>query len=233
MRRRPSVATVIATIALIVSLSGTAMATVIVTKNNQVAAHTIAGANAPPGGNKNLISGSVGTSDLHSGAVTIGKLASNSVNSSKVANGSLTGSDLKLPDVSTKLGLRFAHGLATPGNDAAFFTDNVWTLTGHCIDDGGGNTHATIEMSKTFSGSGGLLSVNGSAGERFTVTATTLLAATPSSNLTQVRGGDFSAVFLPGSSILEYPLAGRVLAGVDNEDFSVPTCVFMFNGTSG
>src|SRR5207342_1247747 len=75
MRRRPSVATVIATIALIVSLSCTAMATVIVTKNNQVAAHTIAGANAPPGGNKNLISGSVGTSDLHSGAVTIGKLA--------------------------------------------------------------------------------------------------------------------------------------------------------------
>lgn len=78
VRRRPSAAFIVATLALFVSLSGTAMAAVIITSNGQVAAHTIAGARAPSGDNKNLIAGSVGTTDLHAGSVTPAKLAADS-----------------------------------------------------------------------------------------------------------------------------------------------------------
>jgi len=70
MRKQPSLATVVAFLALFISMTGTALAAVIITSNDQVAAHTIAGANAPAGDNENLISGSVGTSDLHGNAVT-------------------------------------------------------------------------------------------------------------------------------------------------------------------
>jgi hypothetical protein len=72
---------VVALVALFFSLSGTALAAVIVTPNSQVAAHVIAGANAPTGDNKNLVPGSVGTSDPRAAAVTSGKLAPNSVGS--------------------------------------------------------------------------------------------------------------------------------------------------------
>jgi hypothetical protein len=58
------------------SVAGNAAAAVIITANNQVAAHTIAGANAPSGDNHNLIAGSVGTADLHAGAVTATQLSS-------------------------------------------------------------------------------------------------------------------------------------------------------------
>jgi len=83
--RRPSAALVVAVLALFVSLSGTALAAVVITSNHQVAAHTIAGANGPAGDNKNLVPGSVGSPDLHSNAVT----------SAAVANDSLTGADVK------------------------------------------------------------------------------------------------------------------------------------------
>jgi len=84
VRKRPSLATVLSIVALFVSMTGTAMAAVIVTSNHQVAAHTIAGANAPSGDNENLIPGSVGTADLHE----------NAVSGAKVAKDSLTGADI-------------------------------------------------------------------------------------------------------------------------------------------
>lgn len=87
--RKPSLATVLAALALFVSLSGTAMAAVIITSNSQVAAHTIAGARAPSGDNQNLISRSVGTSDLHTSAVT----------GTKIANGAVGTSKLNLPSI--------------------------------------------------------------------------------------------------------------------------------------
>lgn len=75
MRRRPSPATVLSALALFVSLSGTAVASIVITKNDQVGPHTIAGANAPTGDTQNLIRGSVGSRDLHKGAVTAQKIS--------------------------------------------------------------------------------------------------------------------------------------------------------------
>ena len=78
VRRHLGFANVVAWLALVIALGGTAVASVLITSNSQVAAHTIAGANAPSGDNRNLIGGSVGTSDLHNGAVSPAKLAANS-----------------------------------------------------------------------------------------------------------------------------------------------------------
>ena len=71
--RRPSPALIVAIIALIVSLTGTAWA--------------VSGA---------LKKNSVGSRQLKSKSVTTGKIASNAVNGSKVANSSLTGDDINL-----------------------------------------------------------------------------------------------------------------------------------------
>ncbi len=98
MRKRPPLATTLVLVAVFISLTGTAMAAVIVSSNHQVAAHTIAGTNAPVGDNENLISGSVGTSDLHGNALT----------GSKVADDGLTGADI---DEST---LRVSSVIARP-----------------------------------------------------------------------------------------------------------------------
>src|SRR6266542_2494669 len=98
MRKQPSLATVVAFLALFISMTGTALAAVIITSNDQVAAHTIAGANAPAGDNETLISGSVGTSDLHGNAVT----------GAKVANDGLTGADIN------EATLRLSNVIANP-----------------------------------------------------------------------------------------------------------------------
>lgn len=100
MRNHLSLATVLATLALFVSLSGTAAAAVIISSNHQVAAHTIAGANAPRGDNQNLIAGSVGTKDLHDNAVTGAKVKDGSLTGTDLANGSVSTSKLKLPKIS-------------------------------------------------------------------------------------------------------------------------------------
>lgn len=95
-----------------ISVSGTAVAAVIISKNGQVAAHTIAGAQAPNGDKQNIITGSLGTSDLHTGAVTGSKLGADAVTGSKVKNGSLTGADLATGSVGP-------GKLALPGFSAA------------------------------------------------------------------------------------------------------------------
>jgi hypothetical protein len=80
---------VLSLIAVIIAASGTAVAatTVIVTKNQQVASHVIAGADAPKGDNKNIISGSIGSTDLHAGSVTAPKLNLPKFNVSMPDNG--------------------------------------------------------------------------------------------------------------------------------------------------
>lgn len=75
--RRPSPALVVAIIALIAALGGTAWAASSLPKN------------------------SVGTKQLKNGAVTTGKIANNAVNGSKVKNGSLTGADINLEKLGT------------------------------------------------------------------------------------------------------------------------------------
>lgn len=73
--RASATALVISVLALATSLAGNTLAAVIISSNHQVAAGTIAGTDAPTGDNKNLIAGSVGSTDLHSGAVTPAKLS--------------------------------------------------------------------------------------------------------------------------------------------------------------
>jgi len=75
MRTRRSPATIIALVSLFISLSGTAVAAVIITSNSQIAANTIAGHSGKASLKKNIIAGSVGTTDLHNKSVTEGKLA--------------------------------------------------------------------------------------------------------------------------------------------------------------
>jgi hypothetical protein len=72
---RPSFTLVVAFIALMASVGGNAAAAIVISSNSQVAAHTIAGANAPAGDHQNLIASSVGTTDIHNGAITATKLA--------------------------------------------------------------------------------------------------------------------------------------------------------------
>jgi hypothetical protein len=87
-------ANVVSVIALFVALGGTAMASVIITSNSQVAQDTISGHKPPSGDHTNLISGSVTGTDLTSSAVSGSKLAANSVSGGKVLDGSLTGADV-------------------------------------------------------------------------------------------------------------------------------------------
>ena len=70
LRKKVSPALLVAIVALVFAMGGTAAATtVIITSNSQVAAHTIAGASAPSGDNQNLIPGSIAGSDI--GKLTI------------------------------------------------------------------------------------------------------------------------------------------------------------------
>lgn len=75
--RRPSPALIIAIIALITALAGTAWAA------------------------KSLPKASVGPRQLKSSAVTTGKIANNAVTGDKVANGSLSGADISLDKLGT------------------------------------------------------------------------------------------------------------------------------------
>jgi Sulfatase-modifying factor enzyme 1 len=92
--RRPSHATVIAYLALFVALGGTAMASVIITSNSQVANNTISGHKPPSGKHPNIIGGSVNGTDLATGAVSSGKLADGAVTASKLACEGSSGSDV-------------------------------------------------------------------------------------------------------------------------------------------
>lgn len=222
MRARPSAALVVAVLALVVSLAGTAEASFLITKNNQVGPHTIAGANAPKGDNHNLIAGSVGAADLHTGAVTGQKVASNAINGSKVADGAITSSDLNLANVAAGLQVRSVSGSASPGNSDAFFHVGPWTLTGHCLDNGGGNYEATIDLA--ISGGAALVTVGDGSGSRGT--STVPVVQTASATTTSVAANDFSAA-LP---LFTNEVAGRVMATADVDDFSGPACVFTFGG---
>jgi hypothetical protein len=62
--RRPSHATVVAYLALFVALGGTALASVIITSNSQVAKGTISGHQPPTGKHPNIIAGSINGQDV-------------------------------------------------------------------------------------------------------------------------------------------------------------------------
>jgi hypothetical protein len=61
---RPSPAMIVACVALFVALGGTALASVIISSNSQVARNTISGHNPPSGKHFNIIGGSISGGDL-------------------------------------------------------------------------------------------------------------------------------------------------------------------------
>src|ERR1700694_4049865 len=75
LRSRLTYANVMVTILAFFVFGGTGVAAVIITSNSQVAAHTIAGARAGTGINKNIIPSSLGGSDLATGTVTAANVA--------------------------------------------------------------------------------------------------------------------------------------------------------------
>ncbi|HXR29648.1 MAG TPA: hypothetical protein VN752_00735 [Solirubrobacterales bacterium] len=108
---RPSPATVIATIALIASLTGSAYAA--------------------------LDKNSVGTRQLRAKAVTTGKIAKNAVNGSKVANGSLSGADINLAALGTvpeATAATRAGNANTVSGHAAACPAGTTLLRGVCFD---------------------------------------------------------------------------------------------------
>lgn len=102
MQKNLSLPTVLSGLALAVALSGTAVATtsVLIKRNSQVAAHTIAGAAGPKRDNKNVIPGSIGSTDLHARAVTNTTLGSGAVTTAKIAAAAVTRTKLSFPTYS-------------------------------------------------------------------------------------------------------------------------------------
>ena len=216
MRAHPSIAPVLAALALFFSLSGTALAAVIISKNSQVAAHTIAGANAPSGDNKNIIAGSLGTSDLHSGAVTTSKVASHAVTAAKLAT-----------SVPGALGILVGRQDLAPGdpivNSAPLLTAGPWTLTASCLANGP-SYKATVTLDST-DDSPTALSIDTTPGARFT-TETKTVVENGFIMGTRILGVDISVVSLAGAS---RHLSGRVTAIVDTSD-NPTSCLFTFEG---
>jgi hypothetical protein len=86
VRERLTYANVMATIAVFIALGGTALASVIITNNSQVARRTISGHKPPGGKHPNIIGGSVNSRDV----------AGNSLTGADVLESSLTGDTRKL-----------------------------------------------------------------------------------------------------------------------------------------
>src|SRR5919109_1046213 len=74
IRSQLTFANVVSVIALFVALGGTALASVIISSNSQVARNTISGHKPPSGKHPNIISGSINDKDIANGAVTAPKL---------------------------------------------------------------------------------------------------------------------------------------------------------------
>jgi hypothetical protein len=79
LRTGSTYAGVAATLALVISLGGTAVASFVVSSNADVAPGTIAGHHPPAGKHANIIASSVNTTDLAKNAVTSGKIANHTV----------------------------------------------------------------------------------------------------------------------------------------------------------
>jgi hypothetical protein len=111
MTGRPSPAMVVALVALVCALTGTAFAA--------------------------LGKNSVGTRQLKGKAVTTGKIANNAVNGAKVADGSLTGSDINLNALGTvpsAINAGNAGEASTVGGHAASCPASTTLIRGVCFD---------------------------------------------------------------------------------------------------
>jgi hypothetical protein len=111
-KHRPSPAMVVALVALVFALGGTAGAAVIITSNSQVGPGTISGAFPPGGDTANLIAGSVGGTDLHAAGVKNAAMATGSVATSNIQNGAVTAKKIANGVISAR-----AWGYVTGGGD--------------------------------------------------------------------------------------------------------------------
>ncbi len=119
---RPSPAMVVAIIALICALTGTAYAA--------------------------LGKNSVGTRQLKSKSVTTGKIADNAVNAAKVANGSLTGADINigaLGTVPSATSAASAGNANTVGGHSASCPGATTLIRGVCFDSSPGPQVPTLK----------------------------------------------------------------------------------------
>jgi hypothetical protein len=122
--RRPSPAMVVAVIAVVIALTGTAFGAAALGKN------------------------SVGPRQLKSKSVTTGKLANNAVNGAKVANGSLTGADINvgaLGTVPSATEAAKAGEAGTVGGHAAACPAGATLIRGLCFDTSPGPVVANVK----------------------------------------------------------------------------------------
>ncbi len=120
--RRPQPAMIVAVIALIASLSGTAFAA--------------------------LGQNSVGTRQLKAKAVTTGKIANNAVTGEKVADGTLTGADINMSALGTVPAAQSAQSAAsaqTVGGHAASCPAGSTLIRGICFDAAANPLAATLK----------------------------------------------------------------------------------------
>jgi hypothetical protein len=141
IRSHLSYANVMATLAVFIALGGTAMASVIITSNSQVAQNTIAGHNPPSGKHPNIIAGSVNVTDLAptvrsgcpTGMTLVGKrhdLCVDSTDRATVKSWSVSAAicrdaGLRLPSVAEALE---AHAVLDAGG-GNYWTDDIWITT--------------------------------------------------------------------------------------------------------
>lgn len=204
---------------------GTALASYVVSSNSQIGPGTVSGHKPPTGKHSNIIGGSVNGTDL----------SANSVNSSKVADHSLTGNDLALNNVSSALQVRTAYSetqcTPTCGSPTTLYTQGPWTLTGACVNDGGGSFHATVELS---SSADAIIAVNDASGQR--VATGNIVAPAQTATIlnpadTAAKGGQFSAVL--ADATFNNHISGHVLAVADggaSDNNNVGFCKFAFEG---
>ncbi len=119
---RPSPAMVVALLALVLALTGTAYAA--------------------------LGKNSVGTRQLKAQAVTTGKIANSAVNGAKVADGSLTGSDINIGALGTvpnATNAASAGNANTVGGHSAACPANATLIRGVCFDSSAGPEVANVK----------------------------------------------------------------------------------------
>jgi hypothetical protein len=80
IRARLTYANVMATFAVFLGLTGTALASVIITSNSQVASGTISGHHPPSGKHSNIITGSVNGTDVQAGSIGSAQLSKGEAN---------------------------------------------------------------------------------------------------------------------------------------------------------
>jgi hypothetical protein len=110
---RLTYANILATVAVVLAMGGTAAAAFIINSNADVAPGTISGHNPPGGDHANIIGQSVTTGDLATSAVNGPKVADSAISSGKIADGSIQPTDLS----AAALGAR-AYGYVPTSLDA-------------------------------------------------------------------------------------------------------------------